>query len=294
MNISALKYGLRQGILSLRRNLWLATVTAGIIAISLAILGGFLLLAVNVGQMLRTIETNLEIAVFLEEGGDHAAISRQLAEHALVQSYTFVPKEQGLVEFAQTLGEPDLLAGMEGENNPLPDLFRVKAYDAQSVVTLAADIRAFPGVEMADYGEELVGRLIGVTHWLNRLLLGMSSLLALGAVFLIITTIRLSVTARQDEVGIMKYLGASNSFIRFPFLLEGVVIGWTGTLVATIALALGYEQLATSLQQEALTFFIRPVTDQARILPIFGGLLLLGTLMGGIGSIISVRKFLRV
>ncbi|MBS3989521.1 MAG: ABC transporter permease, partial [Dethiobacter sp.] len=75
---------------------------------------------------------------------------------------------------------------------------------------------------------------------------------------------------------------------------EGVVIGWTGTLVATIALGLGYERLATSLQQEALTFFIRPVTDPAMILPIFGGLLLLGTLMGGIGSIVSVRKFLRV
>jgi len=294
MNISALKYGLRQGILSLRRNLWLATVTAGIIAISLAILGGFLLLAVNVGQMMRTIETNLEIAVFLEEGADPAAVSRQLADDALVQSYTFVPKEQGLVEFAQTLGDPAFLAGMEGENNPLPDLFRVRASDAQSVEKLAEEIRAFPGVEMADYGEELVGRLISVTHWLNRLLLGMSSLLALGAVFLIITTIRLSVAARQDEVGIMKYLGASNGFIRFPFLLEGVVIGWTGTLVATLALGLGYEQIATSLQQEALTFFIQPVTDPARILPIFGGLLLLGTLMGGIGSIISVRKFLRV
>ncbi|MFW0861019.1 MAG: permease-like cell division protein FtsX [Dethiobacter sp.] len=294
MSMSALKYGLRQGILSLRRNLWLATVTAGIIAISLAILGGFLLLAVNVGQMMRTIETNLEIAIFLEEGVDPATVSRQLNLHSLVQGYVFVPKEQGLVEFAQTLGDPAFLAGMEGENNPLPDLFRVRASDAQNVVTLAEEIRAFPGVETVDYGEELVGRLISVTHWLNRLLLGMSALLALGAVFLIVTTIRLSVTARQDEVGIMKYLGASNSFIRFPFLLEGVVIGWTGTLVATIALGLGYERLATSLQQETLTFFIRPVTDPVLILPIFGGLVLLGTLMGGIGSIVSVRKFLRV
>ncbi|MBT9168718.1 MAG: Cell division protein FtsX [Syntrophomonadaceae bacterium] len=294
MSMSVLKYGLRQGILSLRRNLWLATVTAGIIAISLAILGGFLLLTVNVGQMMRTIETNLEIAVFLEEGVDPAAVSRQLDAHALVQGYVFVPKEQGLVEFAQTLGDPAFLTGMEGENNPLPDLFRVRTSDAQNVVTLAEDIRAFTGVETADYGEELVGRLISVTDWLNRLLLGMSALLALGAVFLIVTTIRLSVTARQDEVGIMKYLGASNSFIRFPFLLEGVVIGWTGTLVATIALGLGYKRLATSLQQETLTFFIRPVTDPVMILPIFGGLLLLGTLMGGIGSIVSVRKFLRV
>lgn len=294
MNMSALKYGLRQSILSLRRNLWLATVTAGIIAISLAILGGFLLLAVNAGQMLRTIETNLEIAVFLEDGINPATIRQQLAEHALVQGYIFVPKEQGLEEFSRILGDQALLAGMEGENNPLPDLFRVRVRDAQSVATLAADLRTFSGVEAIDYGEELVGRLIMVIHWINRLLLGMSGLLALGAVFLIITTIRLSVVARQDEVGIMKYLGASNGFIRFPFLLEGVAIGWTGTLVATVALGAGYTQLANSLQREALIFFIQPVTDPARILPIFGGLLLLGTLMGGIGSIVSVRKFLRV
>jgi cell division transport system permease protein len=294
MNINAFKYGLRQSFLSLRRNIWLATVTAGIIAISLAILGGFLLLAVNADQVLRNIETNVEIGVFLEDGTSPGSIETLLSNHDLVHSFVFVSKEEGLEEFGRTMGDRVLLAGLEGDNNPLPDLFRVKARSADDVAALAADIRLFPGVETVDYGEELVGQLLRVTNWLNNLLVGMSSMLALAAIFLIVTTIRLSVLARQDEVGIMKYLGASNGFIRFPFLLEGMVMGWAGTLAAIAALGAVYFRLTASLQQEALTIFIQPVTDLARLLPVFGGLLLLGTLMGGIGSFVSVRKFLRV
>ena len=294
MNFNSFRYCMRQSIISLHRNLWLAVVTAGIIAISLSILGGFLLLAVNADQMIRNIGTNVEIGVFLEDGAQVEAIQQKLDNHAGIHSYTFVSKEQGLKDFGHSLGDRVLLIGMEGENNPLPDLFRVRTLDAENVPAVAAEIASYPGVEMTDYGEELVGRLLKITSWVNTLFLAVSILLALGAILLIITTIRLSVLARQDEVGIMKYLGASNWFIRFPFLLEGMTMGWTGTLAATAALAVVYYRLATSLQQEALTFFIQPVTDTAQLLPIFIGLLLLGTLMGGFGSFISVRKFLRV
>lgn len=294
MNINAFRYCLRQSFISLRRNIWLATVTAAIIAISLAILGGFLLLAVNADQVLRDIETNVEIAVFLEDGTSPDSIETLLRNHHLVQSFIFVSKAEGLDEFSRKMGDRVLLAGMEGENNPLPDMFRVKVQSADDVAVLAAEASLFPGVEMVDYGEELVGQLLRATNWMKKLLVGISSMLALAAIFLIVTTIRLSVMARQDEVGIMKYLGASNGFIRFPFLLEGMVMGWTGTLVAITVLGAAYSRFTASLQQETLILFMQPVTDMERLLPIFGGLLLLGTLMGGIGSLISVRKFLRV
>jgi cell division transport system permease protein len=294
MNFNSFRYCMRQTFLSLKRNLWLAMVTAGIIAISLAILGGFLLLAVNAGQMIRNIESNVEISVFLEDGADTDMIRQRLGAHAGVEGYTFVSKEQGLDDFSRTLGDRVLLVGLEGENNPLPDLFRVRVLEAQNVPAIAAELSSYPGVELADYGEELVGRLLQITSWVNTLFLVTSILLAIGAVFLIITTIRLSVLARQDEVGVMKYLGASNWFIRFPFLLEGMAMGWTGTLAATAALGLVYYRLATVLRQDALTFLITPVTDTATLVPVFAGLLLLGTLMGGFGSFISVRRFLRV
>lgn len=294
MNVNSLRYCTRQSVASVFRNKWLALVTAGIIAISLAILGGFMLLAVNAGQIIRNVESNVEIAVFLEKGADAEAVRAKLETLDGLQSYTFVSREEGLELFGRSLGDRTLLTGLEGENNPLPELFRVTAAEAELVPALAGEISAVAGVEAAEYGEEMVGRLARVTGWLNTLFLTVSALLALGAVFLIVTTVRLSVMARLDEVSIMKYLGASNWFIRFPFLLEGMVIGWLGTVFAVSALGFSYYRLAGAVQREALAFFLQPVTDTAQLLPIFAGMAVLGTVMGGFGSFVSVRKFLRV
>lgn len=294
MNIDSLKYCIRQSVVMLTRSFWLAVVTAGMIAVSLAILGGFMLIALNAGQFVRSIESNVEIIVFLEDNADVEIIRRELDKLAGAESYRFVSKEQGLEEFSLTLGNNVPLRGLSGEDNPLPDLFRVRASRAELVPDLAREIQAYPGVEMTDYGEKLVGLLMKVTGWLNTLFLGMSSFLALGAVFLIMTTIRLSVLARQEEIGVMKYLGASDWFIRFPFLLEGMVMGWVGTVAATAALGFVYYRVAASLRQEALAFFLHPVTDFAKLFPLFFGLMILGTLMCGIGSIVSIRKFLHV
>ncbi|MBS4022692.1 MAG: permease-like cell division protein FtsX [Dethiobacter sp.] len=294
MKINHLRYSTRQSYVSISRNFWLAVVTASIIAISLAALGGFLLMAVNANQFLHTIESNLEINVFLEDGADVEAVRLKLNNLSDVESYIFVSKEQGLQDFSRAMGDRIPMGGLEGENNPLPDLFRVRTFQAELVPALAGEIQTFPGVEVADYGEELVGMLLRVTGWLNRIFLGVSILLALGAIFLIVTTVRLSVLARQDEIGIMKYLGASNWFIRFPFLLEGMVMGWAGTLAAVTALGFAYYRVASAFERESLAFFMQPVTDMQRLLPLFAGLLILGTLMGGIGSFVSIRKFLRV
>lgn len=251
-------------------------------------------MTVNAGQFIRDVEANVEIGVFLHADADVQAVEKQLQQLTGVESITFVSKDDGLDDFGASLGDPSLLAGLKGAENPLPDAYRVQTTDASLVAALTESIRAIPGVEMADYGEELVGRLLRITSYLNKLFVGVSVLLALGAVFLIVTTIRLSVMARLEEIGIMKYLGASDWYIRFPFMLEGMAMGWVGTIVSTTALGLAYSKLATSLQQDAFAFFIRPVTAMEQLAPIYLGLLLLGTLMGGLGSLISVRKFLRV
>lgn len=294
INLNSMRYCTRQTVLSLLRNIWLAIVTSCIIAVSLAILGTFLLVAVNAGQLIRNIESNVEIVIFLHDEADVAAVENQLLRLDGVRTLTFIGKDEGLEVFSRSLGDSVLLEGLKGEENPLPDVFRARAAAADAVPALAGEIRGIPGVELVDYGEELVGRLIRITGWLNKVMLATSLSLAVGAVFLIITTVRLSVMARLEEISIMKYLGASDWYIRLPFLLEGMVIGWVGTLVATGALGLFYFRFAFSLQQEALAFFVQPVTALDMLVPIFAGLILLGTLMGGVGSLVSVRKFLRV
>ncbi len=294
MNINSLRYSLRQSIVSLSRNFWLAMVTAGMIAISLAILGGFLLLVINTNQILDNFASNVEIAVFLHDDANQEEVSRKLDNLENIKSYTFISKEDGLIDFSESLGDRALFSGIEGDNNPLPDMFRVLADDVVFVPEIAREIRSFSTVESVDYGEQVIESLIHVSNWLNTFLLGVSFLLAASAVFLIVTTIRLSVLSRQEEIGVMKFLGASNWFVRLPFLLEGLAMGWLGTFAASAALGLVYYRVIFSLPQEMLTFLLQPVTDFSKLFPVFASLFIMGTLLGCIGSIVSIRKFLRV
>lgn len=294
MNRYAFRYCIRQSVKSLSRNSWLAMLTSGLIAISLVILGGFLLVTTNVNQFIHTVESNVEISVFLEEGVNVPEIEERILALEGVEEHRYVSKEEGLEDFAGTMGDPTLLRDLEGENNPLPDLIRVRVSEPEQVSIVAQSIQAYPEVELVDYGEELVSRLMEITGSLNTLFLVLGILIALGAVFLIVNIIRLSAVARQEEVTVMKYMGASNSYIRFPFLLEGMVMGWAGTMVAVVALILIYSQLTASFGQDSLILLFQPVTDIERLLPIFLGLILTGTVMAGFGSFVSIRKYLRV
>lgn len=294
MSIYSLGYAMRQVFVSLGRNLGLALITSGMIAISLMAVGGFLLVALNLEQVFLNIETTVEISVFLEENADVENVQENLDANENVLSYIFVHKDQGLDEFGEAMGNRQILADLVGENNPLPHVFRVRARRAEVVPDLAAQIQSYPGVELADYGRDTLNRLLVATDWIRTFIIGTSIVLAIGAIFLIITIIRMSVMARQEEIGIMKYLGASNWFVRFPFVFGGMIIGWFGTIVAMVTIGFGYYRIAEALQREALAFFLQPILDFSRLMPIFVNMLILGTLVGGLGSYISVRKFLKV
>ncbi len=294
MLLNLLRYNFRQCFISLSRNIGLALASMGIIAISLIILGAFILVAVNMEQMASGLESSVEVAVFLEDDAEEEAVEEELRHLEGVESYTFVSRHEGLEDISRELGDEDLLSEVEGEHNPLPDAFRVSALDAEIVPELAAQIENFTGVEKTDYGGELLNWMLRFGQWVNIISVGVALILIAAAVFLIVTTIRLSLLSRQEEVGIMKYLGASNWFIRFPFLLEGMIIGLVGTLVSVIILVLVYYNLASYLHDLELVFFWRPVTEPAILIPIWVGLLVLGTLIGGMGSLFSLRKFLKV
>ncbi len=289
-----LRYILRQCFISLFRNLGLALASMSIIAVSLILLGAFLLVAVNTGEMIRGLESSVEIGVFLEEGANRELLEEKLDQLEGVKSYLYISRHQGLEELSRELGEEDIFKEMEGEHNPLPDAFRVTSTEAEMVPLVAEQIRDFPGVEKAEYGGEILSWMQRLGHWINILTLGMGALLAAAAVYLIVTTIRLSLLSRREEVSIMKYLGAGNWFIRFPFLLEGMIIGWVGTVLSVAVLAAGYNYLASYLSDLELVFFWRPVTDSETLFPIWAGLLLLGTLIGGLGSLLALRRFLKV
>jgi len=290
--LNSVHYCLRQAASSLARNFWLAVAAAGIVAVTLLILGAFVLFVGNLSNWTRTVESSIEINAFLAEGADHEKVREAVERLPGVASVTFISKEQALREVRKSLGDrADILEGLD--ENPLPDTYRIKAARAEDVPSLARSIERIAGVDKVNYGQGIVEKVIAVTRWVNLASLVSAGLLGIAAVFLIMTTIRLSVAARQEEIGIMKILGASNWFVRSPFLMEGMTVGFGGAVLAALVLSLVYLSLVNQLEKAPL-FFLQPVTDRQFLLGIMGGVVGLGLFIGGLGSLISVRKFLRV
>jgi len=295
VNFNTIKYFFREAFTSLVRNSWLSISSVGIVTVSLIILGASLLLVVNAEKLAKSVESSVEITAFLEENVgrvDRDKIEEQIKSNPEVDTVEFVSREQALQEMKEGFGDrADILESLE-ESNPLPDAFRVKTKQASAVPATAKKIEGLAGVEQVRYGQGVVEKLLSVTRWVRYASLATLTLLTLSAGFLIATTIRMSVFARRREIGIMKILGATNWFVRFPFILEGIVLGLTGGLLAILVVDLGYLSLINKLKISLP--FIQLVNEPRIILYILGSMMGLGVLIGALGSWFSLRKFLRV
>lgn len=286
----------REAFVSLFRNGWLAMSAVGMVLVALLILGFACLLALNAAHFSRMVEEGIEISVFLKDDFAPDLVSqlgRELGRIEGVARVTFVSKEEALEKLRRDLGDKSaLLNGLEGDN-PLPDAFRLRPKDASLTPLIAKQAAALPGVEKVRYGEGVVEKLLTLTDWVRVAAFGLVILFGLAAVFLTMTTIRLSILSRQEEIGIMKLLGATNWFVRGPFILEGVIIGLAGAALAVGLLYWGYTSLVQQIEQASL-IFIQPLASRDVALPVYGSLLACGVLMGAFSSALSVRRFLTV
>ncbi|NLB17173.1 MAG: FtsX-like permease family protein, partial [Syntrophomonadaceae bacterium] len=184
-----------------------------------------------------------------------------------------------------------LLETMEG-SNPLHDSLEIKAANPREVGDLAVKVEKMEGVSKVRYGQDLVQRLFSATRWVRILSVVIVVFLGMAAVFLVATTTRLTIFSRRKEIYIMKLVGATNRFIRFPFFLEGIALSVSGTLFALLFLGLGYFYLIENVQP-ALAF-LPMVTDINVLIQMGLGLTLAGMALGVIGTFISLNKFLDV
>ncbi|MDA8333744.1 MAG: permease-like cell division protein FtsX [Peptococcaceae bacterium] len=295
MRLRTMERHLNEVLRSIWRNGWLSFASVVTVAISLFILGFTTLLVLNINSLAGNLESGVEMTVFLQNDaspGQIQALGNQLQALPGVTLVQFVSKEQALAQIRQNMGsQAGLLSGL-GQDNPLPDAFQVKAVNAADIPALAGQVEGMAGVDQVRYGQGVVEKLLAVTHWLRVGGLVMMILVGISAVFLIATTIRVSVHARRYEIGIMKFLGATNWFVRGPFLMEGVTLGFAGSLLAGAVVYLGYSYMVDAVQTTLP--FIQPVDASATLLAVVGGLLVLGVLIGAAGSLLSMRRYLRV
>ncbi len=288
-------YYLKESFKSIFKNKGLSLASIGVVMVSLFILGFFLLLIVNADKIADDVESDLEITAYLKEGVNLNQSNEMIAEIQKmegVDAISFVSKETALDTLKEDFSNSEYAMDAVAENNPLPDTLHITLLDADQIQEVSAAIQKMDGVESVQYGQDIVENLLKVTHGARIGGLILVVALTIAAIFLIATTTKLSVYARQSEIEIMKYVGATNGFVRRPFIIEGLILGLVGSLLASAALYLVYGWAVDHISS-ALSF-VSMVNDLQTMLIIIGILVLIGIVIGVIGSFISVRKFLKV
>ncbi len=295
MSLSSIEYYWREAFISMYRNRWLSLAAIGTVCISLVIFGMSILLVLNANLFMQNLESQLEIQVYLKNDMTEEQVSAMadvLKKIEGVSSVSFISKEEGLEDFKQKLGDNQaFVEGLDGEN-PLPDTYLVKAEDARNVPGLAKEMQKLDHVDTVTYGQGTVEKLLIIIKWIRVVGAGLIIILAIAAMLLITTTIRLSVFARRREINIMKYLGSTNWFVRCPFLLEGMLLGLVGAIVGAAIVYGGYISFAGNLNG-VLPFEIL-LTDRVILRNIVFGLMGVGLFIGALAGGFSVKKYLRV
>ncbi|PKM76986.1 MAG: ABC transporter permease [Firmicutes bacterium HGW-Firmicutes-15] len=295
MNIKNLTYFFREAYTSLSRNRLLSIATVTTMAICILILGAAVLMTINADKFMNRLESDLEIVAFLDSSLSKSQVTDikgDIEKLSGVKSVIFVSREQALVNLQTKFADKNYDLVKTIGKNPLPDSYEVKAQNPQDVVNLAQQINKMPGIYKVNYGQGVVERLFQVTKWVRIISIGFIVLLTMGAVFLIATTIRLAIFARRKEIYLMKLIGATDWFIRWPFFIEGIMLGSMGSLISILLLSWGYGSLVSSLQ--TALFFIPLVYQQSLLINIYLSLFATGAILGVLGTYISLNRFLDV
>jgi cell division transport system permease protein len=267
MRIRTIGYFVGEALQSLRRNNWMVLASIGTVAVSLIIVGVSLITVMNANYLAARLESNIEIIAYLKGNTgeeDARALKNDIRKIPGVDKVTFISKEDALYQFRKDLGDQQNMIDALGGDNPLPHHYKVSTISPQDVGKVAVKLQ------------------------------GVMTVLALAAIFLIATTIRLTVFARKKEIQIMKILGATDWFIRWPFLMEGMVLGSIGALIAVLFVDVSYITFTNYIQKD-LNFNMFGLQTDSRFMFYLGVVMVgLGAFIGVLGSGISMRKFLKV
>ena len=295
MSFSTKEYFVKETYKSIRRNGFMSFASISTVAVSLLVLGMFLMIFLNTNNLAQYLESQVQVSVYMQDnatGQELAAVKEKLTKMPGVVKVTQVSKTEALARFKKRWGDQDQLLNSLGKENPFPNSFEVQVDNPERIKVLTPQIGQLPKVETAKFGQEVVEHLFQLTKILRFGGILLVVFLAMATLFIISNTIRLTVFARRKEVIIMKYVGATDWFIRWPFLLEGMTLGFFGAVIAFILINSIYSGLLERIHATLAFLPLLPSSPLLLYVDLF--LLFAGTGIGALGSYISLRKFLRV
>ncbi len=305
MRISTLAYSIRQGLKNIRRNKLFSIASIGTIAACVFLLGIFYAIVTNFTHIVDNAEEQITITVFFTNGNteeykaEHEAIGEQILANPDVADIKYTSSQEAWDEYKGVyFGEREELAEGFGDDNPLANSASYTVYlkdiDKQSEVV--SFLKGLDGIRDVNYSESTAETLSDFGKLAGYISVGIIIILLAVGIFLISNTIMIGISVRKEEIGIMKLIGATDYFVRSPFVVEGVLIGLVGATIPLVLLYFIYEKIIGYVMSQFSTLqsFIDflPTNQIFKIMIPIG--LLIGAGIGFIGSKISIRKHLRV
>jgi cell division transport system permease protein len=292
MDFGRMRFFIAEIVANLTRNAGMQLTAVGTVAVTVVLLGAMLFVRESVSHVGTQVLDQIEISVYLADtvtDAAAAALKARIASDPRIVELRYVPKEQGFKEMTARLSGAIDTSLMT--SNPLPNAFRLRVKRPQSVPAVAASIQRLPGVARVNYARDVVAKLLRIADIAERVGLGIIGILLLVASVIISNTIRLTVFARRREIAIMQLVGATSSYIRAPFIFEGLIDGLLGAGLAVGILAAARIELLPKLI-EAIPFFpIARFTVDEHLIVL--ELLCAGGLLGTVASWFAVGRYLR-
>lgn len=289
-------YLTKEGFRNIRVNHLMSIASIAVLMSCLVMMGAAFMVIVNVNNVMSEIESQNVVMVYLKDEVQGEAITELREKITLMQNVKkceFVDKETA---FKQQLEELDTDATyFEGVDNPLPDLFKVSVSDMTKFDKTVAELKTLDGVDSVRDNREIAQTLVKIRQTIFYVSIGVIAVLLLISLFIIANTVRITMYSRRLEINIMKSVGATNWFIRWPFMVEGMVLGAISGILS-LAVVWGLYRLVQPSVSSMLTMVSRGFTTVSFLdyaVYILVAFLVIGIVSGGIGSLISIQKYLK-
>lgn len=289
MNFSSVEFLIQEAFTGIRRNGLMAFASISTIALSLGVLGAFVLVAMGANNFTASQIGKFEVAVYMGIDVDRKttdALADSVGKMPDVASVKVLSRDEEWAAFKRT--NPNIRsAGLQ--DNPIPFSLNVRVSKPEATATIANKIRTMQGVHKVKDGRDVLSRVMSIARVVRGISIAGVFVLLITAVFIISNAIKLTLYARRREIRIMKLVGATNWFIRVPLIIEGIVFGATGAFVAWLLLRMGDIYVARSVSEMPfMAQFSSDVTPAA----LAATLIVLGIIIGAAGSFVSIRRFL--
>ena len=301
MKLSSMNYLFSQGIKNIWTNRIMSFTSFCILMVSLLLIGFSTLCIANINSIVGSVENKNEVIIFLDDDvtdDDIEQMGTKLRNMDNIAEVNFYSKEEAFEEIKAGIENSDELFNYVGDESPLPDSYRVKVKNIEKMSRTLMDINRLNGIYTVKAPNDFVKILTELKSFISLLSVVVLGALVVVSLVIILNASRASVDMRKREIAIMRFVGATNSFIKIPFFVEGMTIGVFAGLVAAVITVIGYRELNNVLMQDTTIWTAMGITGLISlndiIWKIFIGYIAAGALISAVGTVMSTRKYVKV